>query len=134
MKEYTRPGNGLEPARFALAHPVILREIPTSQKLPRHKRGQEFLCGPVPLPWLRQAAMLRGKALAVGIALWFKAGVTKRREVKATGTLWGKLGIHRKSAYRGLSALETSGLITVVRHAGRAPVVTIVEVASPTDK
>lgn len=124
MKDYSGARNGLEPARFALALPVSLGEIPTSQKPPRHKRGQEFLCGPVPLPWLRQAATLRGKALAVGIALWFKA----------TGTLWGKLGIHRKSAYRGLSALETAGLITVVRHAGRAPVVTIVEVASPTDK
>jgi hypothetical protein len=87
MKEYTRPGNGLDPARFALARPVILREIPTSQKPPRHKRGQKFLCGPVPLPWLRWAATLRGKAVAVGIALWFKAGVTKRAEVKATGSL-----------------------------------------------
>jgi hypothetical protein len=134
MKEYTRLGNGFEPARFALAHPVILREIPTSQKAPRHKRGQEFLCGPVPLPWLRRAATLRGKALAVGIALWFKAGVTKRAEVRATGTLWEKIGIHRKSAYRGLSALETAGLITVVRHAGRAPIVTILEVTSTHDR
>ena len=108
MKEYTCQGNGFEPVRFALADPVILREIPISQKPPRHKRGEEFLCGPVPLPWLRRAATLRGKALAVGIALWFKAGVTKRAEVKATGTLWEKLGIHRKSAYRGLLALETA--------------------------
>ena len=89
---------------------------------------------PCPLPWLRRAATLRGKALAVGIALWFKAGVTKRAEVKATGTLWEKLGIHRKSAYRGLSALETAGLITIVRHAGRAPLVTILEVTSAPDR
>jgi hypothetical protein len=88
MKDYTCPGNGLDPTRFALAHPVILREIPIRQKPPHHKPGQEFLCGPVPLPWLRRAATLRGKALAIGIALWFKAGVTKRGEVKATGTLW----------------------------------------------
>jgi hypothetical protein len=134
MNEYTRPGNGLDPARFALAHPVILREIPTSQKPPRHKRGQEFLCGPAPLPWLQLAARLRGKALAVGIALWFKAGLTKCGQVKATGTLWHKCGIHRKSAYRGLSALEAAGLITVVRHAVRTPIMTILEVTSTSDR
>jgi hypothetical protein len=39
-----------------------------------------------------------------------------------------------KSAYRGLSALETAGLITVVRHAGRAPILAILEVSSPTDR
>jgi DNA-binding MarR family transcriptional regulator len=55
-------------------------------------------------------------------------------EVKATGTLWEKLGIHRKSAYRGLSALEAAGLITIVRHAGRAPIVTILEVTSTPDR
>src|SRR5437870_5234719 len=48
MKDYTCPGKGLDPTRFALAHPVILREIPTRQKPPHHKPGEEFLCGPVP--------------------------------------------------------------------------------------
>jgi hypothetical protein len=53
---------------------------------------------------------------------------------QSNGYLVGKLEIHRKSAYRGLSALETAGLIKVVRHAGRAPIVTILEVTSTHDR
>lgn len=112
----------------ALTHDRIQAALRSgSRKLPRHKRGEEFLCGPIPLAWLRKAAALPGKVLAVGVALWFKAGATKRAEVQMTGKLLAKFGINRKAGYRGLKALECAGLVTVKRHAGRCAVVTILE-------
>ena len=106
-------------------------------KLPRHTPGQEFLRGPIPLAWLAQAAALRGKALAVALAIWFKAGATKCPTVRLGRALLVKVSVSRKAGYRGLAALESAGLVVVERHPGRCPVVTICDVAprhrSPTD-
>lgn len=38
--------------------------------------GKTFLKGPIPLPWLQGAARLPGKALHVGVVLWFLSGLT----------------------------------------------------------
>ena len=95
------------------------------KRLPRHRAGQEFLRGPIPLSWLRAATVLPGKALAVGLVLWFKAGITKRGEVKMTTKLLHKFGLSRYAGYRGLVALEDAGLVTAVRRRGRCPRVTI---------
>ena len=127
MKESSRLESGFDPRRFASAQPIQLDLIHSRQQLPFHQRGREFVRGPIPLVWLHKAASLRGKALAVGIALWFKVGITKQREIKASNALWRKLGIHRKSAYRALAALERAGLVAVDRHAGRAPIVVILD-------
>jgi hypothetical protein len=98
----------------------------SERKAPYNKLPGEFLRGPVPLYWLRRAAELPGKTLAVGVTLWFKAGVTKNNQVKASSGMYQKLGIHRKAVYRGINNLEMAGLVTVVRHIGRAPLVTII--------
>ena len=91
---------------------------------PQFRKGK-FLRGPVPLAWLRRAAELRGKALAVGLALWFLRGVLKRRTVRLTGRTLRRFGIGRKPGYLGLKNLEAAGLARVRRQAGRSPVVTI---------
>ncbi len=93
----------------------------------RAKRQQEFLRGPVPLPWLSQAVTLPGKTIAVGIAIWFAVGLQKSIRVKITRALRERLSITRKTCYHGLRALESAGLITVERHEGRCPVVTVRE-------
>jgi predicted ArsR family transcriptional regulator len=59
------------------------------------------------------------------VAIWFKAGVTRSTQVTLTSKLRLKLGIGRKAAYRGLTALEKAGLVDVKRAPGRCPVVTI---------
>ena len=41
-------------------------------------RPDLFLKGPIPLPWLAVAATLPGKALAVGIIIWFLQGIQKK--------------------------------------------------------
>ena len=99
-----------------------------STHLPRHRQGEEFLKGPIPLHWWCLAASLPGKTLAIGSALWFKAGITKRNTIHLTGKLLAKFGVGRKAGYRGLKRLERARLISVSRYAGRCPVVTILEV------
>ena len=96
---------------------------------PRHRPGDEFLKGPVPLAWLHRAAKLPGKALAVGVAVWFKAGATRSREVRLSGQLLSRFGLNRHSAQRGLAALEAERLVSVERHPGRCSVVTLKDAA-----
>ncbi len=40
------------------------------------------------------------------------------------------LGVSRHAAYRGLTALEDEGLVSVDRHRGRKPRVTVIEIDS----
>ena len=94
----------------------------------RMRRQQEFIKGPIPLPWLTRAATLRGKyPLVVGLALWFMAGVLAKREIRVTRGLWERFGINRKSGYSALRALEAAGLIEVSQRRGQRPTVTILE-------
>jgi hypothetical protein len=96
-------------------------------RLPRHRPGEEFLCGPIPLNWINRACRLRGKALAVGLALWFKAGTQRdSATVVLSSKLLRRFGVaDRKAGYRGMTALEDAGLVEVERHRGRCPRVTI---------
>jgi len=96
-----------------------------TKKPPRHKTGGKFLKGPVPWDWISMAAKLPGKALHVSIVLWFLAGVKNSRTIILSSTALKGIGVKRNAAYRGLAALEESGLVSVVRHRGRCPVVTI---------
>ena len=91
------------------------------------RRAQEFLKGPVPLGWLAVAARLRGKALAVGIAVWFESGRKKRSVVNLTGPILARFGVSRHSAYRALEALEKAGLVRVERNNGKNSLVEIKE-------
>ena len=122
----------LDPRKLSLGKPVG-ENTPAAetQAPPRHRPGSEFLRGPIPLTWLCRAASLPGKALAIGLALWFKAGATKNRTVKLTGALAARFNVGRKAGARCLKALEAAGLISVVRHVGRCPVVTILDVDDP---
>lgn len=95
-----------------------------SPKPTKHPVGK-FLKGPVQLSWLIAAGKLPGKALVVGMGLWYMAGLTGSKSVKATGALWKTLSISRQAAYRAVTVLESHGLIKVQRQPGRASVVTI---------
>lgn len=113
---------------LSLDQPVSQETLSTGPSPPpRHRQGEEFLRGPIPLMWLTRAAELPGKTLAVSAAIWFKAGATKNRTVKLTGTLARKFSVGRKACSRCLRALERAGLVSVYRHPGRSPVVTILE-------
>ena len=98
-----------------------------SQKPPRHRQGEKFLKGPIPWKWLTEAGKLTGHALHVGIALWHLRFLTRSRTVALSGKLLEELGVSRFAGYRALTALEEAGLVSVQRHRGRNPVVTILE-------
>jgi DNA-binding MarR family transcriptional regulator len=94
---------------------------------PRHRPGEYFLKGPIPLSWLAPASRLPGRALHVATAIWFLAGVGRTRTIRLQGGLLRQLGVNRHAAYRGLNALEEAGLVAVERRPGGNPKVTILD-------
>ena len=103
---------------------VIRTPARSSQSRPR--QHERFLKGPIPWPWLERASSLPGRALHVAIRLWFEKGLTKSSgKVSISMTGMARMGVSRFAASRGLTALEAAGLVSVVRHPGRKPVVTI---------
>jgi hypothetical protein len=109
--------------------PERLRWIPHGRspeiRPPRPVGGEHFLRGPVPLPWLERAGQCPGKSLHVGIVLWYRAGLTRRREIPLGRPDLARFGVSRFAASRALLAMEHAGLITVIRLAGRKRLVTI---------
>ena len=100
---------------------------------PMHKKGELFLCGPIPWNWLTAASNAngRGSAVQVALAIWFLVGLNhKAATIKLTRKTLMQLGIDRNAGYRGLKVLEESGLVTVIRKPGSSPMVTILESVS----
>jgi hypothetical protein len=98
-----------------------------ARKPPRHRPGERFLKGPIPWPWLETAARLPGKTLALALWLWREAGWRRRRTFPVCLSRVG-LGVSVYAARRALRALEAAGLVSAVRHAGRCPEVTLLDV------
>lgn len=92
----------------------------------RLARAGHFLKGPIPLEWLCTAARLPGRALHVGVLVWFRAGLTRSDTVHLPSALLAACGIDRDAKARALRALERAGLVTVRRSHGRAPDITLV--------
>ena len=107
-----------------------LPAVPGPPSTPRRaRRRSPFLKGPVSIAWLARAGRCPGKGpLQVGLALRFLTGLTGQQRVRLTGKTLARLGIVRKTAYRGLTALEEADLVRVERRRGRCPMVTVVEV------
>lgn len=98
------------------------------QSLPRHKSREGFSLAAIPDTWLERLRPLSYATRWVGFALWSLGTKEKSRTVAPTGKTWHKFNISRDSAQRGMAALEQAGLITMEKHRGRCPVVTICEV------
>ena len=90
-------------------------------------KSEPFIKGPMSLKWFQVAARQPGKVLAVGLALWYKAGLTCSTSFKTTGKLWKTFGVSRPAVYFALAALESQGLIKVDRNRGQNPLVTILD-------
>jgi hypothetical protein len=99
------------------------------KKPPRPRPGGKFLKGPVPWNWLARALRLPGKALAVGVLLWWEAGCANRATVRFHQGLRRELGLgcHEDTVRRGLRALEAAGLVRVGRPSGRCLEVTLLD-------
>lgn len=122
--------NGFHPDRFRMPRNHSVQEehqrLPERRVVPK-KSHQKFLKGPVPLAWLMAAARLSGKALAVGIVLWFRSGLERSNRVSLPTTLLVLFGIDRHAKARALESLEKASLIVVERRKGKNPVVTLLE-------
>jgi DNA-binding transcriptional regulator YhcF (GntR family) len=71
---------------------------------------------------------LEGRALHVGVEIWFRAGLRCRGDVALSlSKVASTGGFDRATAARGLAALERVGLVRVERGVGRAPRVTLLE-------
>ena len=107
---------------------------PNRGRAPRHKSGEHFLRGPIPLDWLCAAARAagHGSGFQVAIALWYLSGLNRQSNtVKLKGSILREMGVDRHAGYRGLAALERAGLVSVERHSGRVPVVTLLSAGAP---
>lgn len=89
-----------------------------------------FVKGPVCVEWLARAGALPGKALLLGLALWYKSGLRETFEgLTVSSALLARFGIEdRGIKYRALRALEGAGLIRVHRRPGKNPLVDILGV------
>src|SRR5215468_5398788 len=121
------PADAFDPEALRLPQ-ADLQELLSrpSTKPPRHRPGERFLKGPIPWPWLEQAARLPGKALALSLALWREAGYRRRRTVSVSLSRAG-LGVNEQAARRALRALQAAGLVSVLRKPGRKLEVTLLE-------
>lgn len=100
-------------------------EVSVARVVRRRIDGDRFLKGPIPLSWLARAAKRPGRALHVGVALWFLAGLARSETVRLSSATLRTLGVDRHAARRALQLLEAEGLVSVVRRPGSNPVVTI---------
>ena len=75
--------------------------------------------------WALQAQKLPGKALHLAIGLSRLARMRQSKTVTPERKILGEFNIGERAARDGLKALETAGLVTVERHHGRLPRITL---------
>jgi hypothetical protein len=105
------PADNTEPSNHRDRHP----------KIPK-----AFLKGPIPWWWIVRAAELPGKAFVIGLCLWRLRGATNKNTIPLSNTELRPFKVDRAAKSRALTALEKAGLISVERHRGRWPVVTLI--------
>ncbi len=115
-------------AQNALAIPVVRYVFSgeSGEYLPSPQMSaNRFIRGPIPYDWISKANGLPGKAGAVGLALWFLAGVKKSHSFIVTAEAIALSGCTRQAFYRGLKALAGLQLIQVTPRKGGRHAVTI---------
>ncbi len=108
--------------------PQLPRRLPcATARRARSRPSGLFVKGPIDWPWLTAAARLPGKALHVAMTLRLLAGMQAAGPVALSSARLQEAGVDRHAAYRALRNLEQAGLVAVVRHRGRQPRVTILD-------
>ncbi len=95
----------------------------------RKSKSEQYISGPIPVPWIVAAGTLPGRAVQVALALWYRHRLDRGGPTVLSRTLLKQFAIGRTTAWRGLRALETAGLVEVDRQRGRAPRVVILPYA-----
>jgi hypothetical protein len=120
-----------DPSGFRLEDALAQRIGAASRRKARivRKTGGLFLRGPIPMPWLYEAAKLGISPLWVGCVLWHLAGLKKSHTFLVSNLHLHRWGIERRAKSRALKALSDAGLITIAGRGKRSPRVTIVATA-----
>lgn len=119
--------NSVKPADADIGPVIRLAYNPTTGTHEVRTPTAKFIKGPIPLGWISRANTLPGKAGAVGVALWFLAGVQGSRVVKLTGEVERIAGCSRKAVYQALRALDAAGLLVAHHRQGARASVTLLE-------
>ncbi len=116
-------------------HDLEIRDTGTDifPSVPRARKGQHFIKGPIPLTWLMAASHLPGRAVNMGLLIWYRVGLEGKNRVQITRKISHLMGMKKDTAARALYALERAGLIKIARPRGSAPVVTLLAVAEHGD-
>jgi hypothetical protein len=111
--------------------PTTALECPVPERKVELKSIQRRIKGrfipPIPMPWFDRAAVLPGKALAVGMVLWYLARRGRSQTVVLTQAALKQHGLGRWAKYRALKALESAGLVSVRRRDRKNPQVTLLD-------
>ncbi len=95
----------------------------------RTRRRKAHYIRTTPVSWFVELSKLPGKTpLIIGMALQYRAGVSKTREVELNRWVRELFGLQRHQVSRGVDLLEKAGLIRVQRDAGRLASITILDV------
>jgi hypothetical protein len=120
--------NQFSPESLALSDLDLDALLNRSKPLPRHRRGELFLRGPIPWSWIRVAGLLPGKALLVGMWLWKDARCKRSRTVRFNCRWPTAPGTSDDTVRRALRALEKAGLVAIAHEPGKCLQVTLLDV------
>jgi DNA-binding transcriptional ArsR family regulator len=88
-------------------------------------RGK-FIAGPIDVSWVVQASRLGGKALIVGLALWYLKKLRQADTFIVSNLMLQEWDVQPDAKTRALRKLEKAGLIRIERRGKRSPQVTLV--------
>ena len=88
MSQYRPPSKPNAPTRTVLLNKSYYKNNYNKTKV---EKDDLFLKGPIPLSWLIRASSEGGKALLVGIYIWFISGVRKSGQVEINLKLASRL-------------------------------------------
>jgi len=101
--------------------------VMTKSRLESLKRQQsQFVKGPIPLTWIREASTLGANESRLAWLLWFMYGVTKGGSFTLPNKRVEGFGIERRQKYRALSSLKKAGLISIEWSLGKSQKITII--------
>lgn len=97
---------------------------------PRHKKGETFIKGPIPMTWVKEMLKLPASASQMSFVLWFLAGMRKTKTIKINLSRMNDFNISKVTAWRSIHYLEKANLISVDRKPGQKLTVTLLDLGS----
>lgn len=121
----TSPSPSINLDEFRLESSQLNQSSGSTSQPSRQKR--KFIRGPIDLAWVMKAGRLKGKALQVGMILWFESGCQESRTVPLRQSLAQEFGCHRDTVIRAVRELEKAGLVTITSDPGKCLSVTLLK-------